>query len=156
MKPILLIAAGNSLAGDDGVGPAIARELEKSAPPEIFRIAEVHTDILALGRLWRNETRVWIVDALARGDTPGTIHHLHHEELLKISQGQRHAHALSLPENLRWLLFARPEMSKIRFRAWGIEPFLVGKGDSLSPPVAAAVPRVLNEILRVASVGSLP
>jgi len=151
LKPILLLAAGNSLAGDDGVGPAIAERVREEAPPGVFRIAEVHTDILALGRLWRRESRVWIVDALARGETPGTIHRLGHEELLNIFQGHRHAHALSLPENLRWLLLFRPEMSRIRFRAWGIEPLLVGRGETLSTPVSAAVVAVSKEILDAAT-----
>lgn len=147
MIPTLIIAAGNPLAGDDGLGPAVADMLRRVPLPESIRIEDVHTDILALGRLWKNERRVWILDAMARGSEPGTIYRLGHEELLKLKQGHRHAHALSLTENLRWLLIGRPEMRQIRFRAWGVEAEIVGKGDRLNPKVAAAVPLLADEIL---------
>jgi len=148
MLPTLIIAAGNPLAGDDGLGPAVAQELRRAHLPSHIRIEDVHTDILALGRLWTGEPRVWILDAMARGSEPGTIYRLGHEELLTLKQRHRHAHALSLTENLRWLLIGQPKMRRIRFRAWGVEPEVVGKGDRLNPRVAKVVPRLSSEILQ--------
>ena len=134
---------------DDGAGPAVISWIlrqERTGMEKRLRMETVHTDILAIGRLWKGEEHVWIVDAMARGGKAGEIYRLENHELLDIRQAQRHAHALSLPENLRWLLIARPEMKKIRFRAWGIEPASVEPGESLSPSVAAAVRRVVREV----------
>ena len=150
VKTVLLIGAGNDLAGDDGAGPAVISWIlrqERTGMEKRLRMETVHTDILAIGRLWKGEEHVWIVDAMARGGKAGEIYRLENHELLDIRQAQRHAHALSLPENLRWLLIARPEMKKIRFRAWGIEADSVGRGQELTPAVAASVPVVGKEIL---------
>lgn len=151
MNQILVIAAGNELAGDDGAGPIAARLLQQKASPGLFRIEEVHTNILALGRLWRGESAVWIIDAMLRGGRPGDLYDLDHKELLRIPQGHRHAHSLSLPENLRWLLIGKPEMRSVRFRAWGIEAETVGRGETLSSPVARAVPVLARKILQEAT-----
>jgi Ni,Fe-hydrogenase maturation factor len=61
---------------------------------------------------------------------------------------QRHgtAHQLSLPESLRWIAHACPEMAAVRYRLWGIEPVRLTLAEGLSPEVAAAVETVCEEI----------
>ncbi len=147
---VLVASVGNPHAGDDGAGPAVASRLRDRGLPEGFRVEELHTDVLALAAAWRGEPEVWIVDAFTRGAAPGTVHRLGHEELLALPQRHAHVHALSLPENLRWLLLARPELAAVRFFLWGIEPAVLTAGERLSPPVAAAVEAVAREILDLA------
>ena len=61
---------------------------------------------------------------------------------------QRHgtAHQLSLPESLRWIAHSYREMSRVRYRLWGIEPSSLALGEGLSPAVAGAVETVPGEI----------
>jgi len=110
------------------------------------RAEEGHSDSLRLPSVWRGEPRVWLVDALVRGAPPGTVHRLSHEELMAVSQRHGTAHQLSLPESLRWIAHAYPEMATVRYRLWGIEPLRLALAEGLSPEVAAAVEAVCEEI----------
>jgi hydrogenase maturation protease len=88
------------------------------------------------------------VDALVRGAAPGTVHRLSHDELLAVPQRHGTAHQLSLPESLRWIAHAYPEMAGVRYRMWGIEPARLSLEEGLSPAVEAAVEAVCEEIRR--------
>jgi hydrogenase maturation protease len=111
-----------------------------------LRAEEGDADTLRLPSLWRGEGQVWLVDALVRGAPPGTVHRLLHEELLAVPQRHGTAHQLSLPESLRWIALAYPEMAAVRYRLWGIEPSRLALEEGLSPEVAAAVEVVCEEI----------
>jgi hypothetical protein len=55
-------------------------------------------------------------------------------------------HRLSLAECLRWIAHTYPEMARVRYRFWGIEPATLDVGPELSAPVSAAVLAVAAEI----------
>jgi len=110
------------------------------------RAEEGHSDSLRLPSLWRGEVQVWLVDALVRGTPPGTVHRLSHEEVMAVPQRHGTAHQLSLPESLRWIAHACPEMATVRYRLWGIEPLRLALAEGLSPEVADAVEAVCEEI----------
>jgi hydrogenase maturation protease len=141
---ILVVGFGNDLVADDGAGLAVARRL--SSEPIGLRAEEGHSDSLRLPALWRGERDVWLVDALVRGAPAGTVHHLSHEEVLASPQRHGTAHQLSLPESLRWIGLAHPEMAGVRYRLWGIEPARLALEEGLSPEVEAAVETVCAEI----------
>jgi len=146
--PTLVVGFGNTLAGDDGVGPAVVRRLAALGAPGLVRMVEAGTDALDLAGLWRGEARVWMVDALLRGSAPGTIHRLEHEEVLAVPQRHATVHHLSLPECLRWLALAEPAMAAVRYRLYGVEPGRLGLGEGLSPAVARAADRLAEALLR--------
>ncbi len=134
--------------GDDGVAHGVADRLERSsAVLDGVRIARGDTDGLRLPSLWRGEGDVWMVDAVRSGQAPGSVHRLEHEALLAVAQPHRHAHALSLPECLRWIALAVPEMAAVRYRFWGIEAASVAPGQGLSPVLAGVAARVAGEIV---------
>lgn len=138
--------------GDDGVGYAVADLLEPALPPETgVRVVRGDTDALRLVSWWRGEAEVWLVDAVRSGAPPGTVHRLTHQELLAVPQGHRDAHRLSLPECLRWLALATPELAGVRYRFWGIEVERIGPAVGLSPAVAAAAAQVAAEVVAEAS-----
>jgi hydrogenase maturation protease len=129
--------------GDDGCGLAVVRRLRDLGGP---RAEEGHSDSLRLPSLWAGEDEIWLVDALVRSAPPGTVHRLSHEELLAIPQRHGTAHRLSLPESLRWIGHTYPEMARVRYRLWGIEPRSFALDEGISPAVAAAVEAVAEEI----------
>jgi hydrogenase maturation protease len=151
MTGILVVGLGNPLMADDGAGVAVAERLRTGALPAGARAEAGDTDSLRLLSLWRGEAEVWLVDAIRRGTPPGTIHRLSHEEVLSIPERHADAHTLSLPENLRLIVAARPDMAGVRYRLWGIEPESVGLSPGLTPRVARAVEAVAEEI--VAEIG---
>ena len=151
MGPVLVVGFGNPLVADDGAGPAVIERLVAAGLPPGLRAEECGQDSLRLPALWRGEREVWLVDALIRGAPPGTLHSVTHEELLDIPQRHGTAHQLSLPESLRWLALAWPEMGAVRYRLWGIEPERLDLVPGLSPAVARAVERVAEELRAAAS-----
>ena len=147
---VLVLGLGNPLMADDGFGSAVAEALRRAGLPRGAAVVET-TDVLQLGRLWRGEAEVWLVDAVATGDhPPGTIHRIAHDELLELAPSTGSAHHIDLVDALRWLLHGSPVLGGVRFRLWGAEPERVGGWFGLSPRVAAAVPVVAQEILRTA------
>jgi hydrogenase maturation protease len=147
-RRILIVGFGNALMGDDGAGPAVVEILRARPLPPGARVEDGGSDATLLAALWRGEPEVWLVDAVIAGAPPGTVHRREHEDVLAVEQRHATAHALSLPESLRWLALACPEMSGVRYRLWGIEAAAVRPGQSISSEVHQAVVRVVEEIRR--------
>jgi hydrogenase maturation protease len=142
---VLVVGFGNTLAADDGCGPAVVASL-RDRPPAGLRLEDGHTDALRLAALWDGEVAIWLVDALLRGAAPGTVHRLGHRAVTGIPQRHATVHQLSLPECLRWLALTYPTMARVRYRLWGIEPERLSLGLALSPAVARSVLLVAQEI----------
>ena len=142
----LVVGLGNALMADDGVGLEVARRLAACPRGIGARVEVAGADSLVLPSLWRGEDRVWLVDALERGGEPGTLHILEHDELLCLPQVHRGAHHLSLPECLRWVGVAHPEMAEVRYTLWGVEPGVIEPSEGLSPEVEAAAAEVVELI----------
>jgi len=109
-------------------------------------VADGGTDSSSLPSIWRGELEVWLVDAVRLGASPGTVHRLGHDAILAFPERASYAHRLSLPESLRCLAHAWPEMALIRYRLWGIEPTRLDPGGGLSDEVARAVGVVAAQI----------
>ncbi len=132
--------------GDDGAGLAVANILDKVDLPDGLRVEQLETDSLNLPNIWNGESQVWMVDAYFNEDAPGTINELSHDEIMTVPQKHESAHYLSLPESLRLLALANPEMGDVQFRLWGIEPESVKSEIKLSKPVAEAAEIVAGMI----------
>ena len=150
MIPTLVVGFGNPLMGDDGVGAAVVAELEQIGAPRGLRLSTL-ADVLHLSSVWRDEARVWMVDAVICGAAPGAVHRRGHAQVL--GNPQRHAtvHHLSLAEGLRWIVHSCPALACGRFRLWGVEPESVEAVEALSPVVARATRTVASEIADVFS-----
>ena len=145
---ILVVGFGNTLMADDGAGPEVVRRLTAERIPPGVRVEDGGADSLRLPGVWRGEAEVWLVDAVAGGGEPGSIIRLGHDEVLAVPQRHATAHALSLPEGLRWITLSFPEMAAVRYRFWGIVVRHLSLASGLSEEVGAAVDRVVSEILR--------
>jgi hydrogenase maturation protease len=143
---LLIVGFGNTLAGDDGAGPAVVARLLELGLPRNARAVDGGGDSLRLLGLWQHEDEVWLVDAVAGGAPPGTIRRLGHEAVMSVPQRHATVHRLSLPESLRWIALAYPEMAAVRYRFWGIEAAGLELAAGLSPAVLAAVDKVVAEI----------
>jgi hypothetical protein len=65
---------------------------------------------------------------------------------MSLSSASSSCHHLSLPECLRWIAHAFPQMGAVCYRMWGIEAASVTPGAGLSAPVAGAVAQVAVEV----------
>lgn len=141
----LIIALGNPLCGDDGVGAAVAKALAPHLPPDRARLIRHEGEGLGLLSLWEEAEAVILIDAavgLALGEVR-RINALHHPLAEETGVTSTHAFGVQQALDMGRALDMLPG-SLIVFAVGGaaFEP-----GDPLSPAVAAAVPRVVEAVL---------
>jgi hydrogenase maturation protease len=90
----VVLGIGHPLVGDDGIGPAVARELAAAGLE-----ARVASDASALLPLLAQGRRVVIVDAVVGGGAPGTVLHLT-PTALAASRAQLSSHGLGVADAL--------------------------------------------------------
>jgi len=138
-QPRILIAGlGNFLLRDDGVGVHAVRALAQSRPRGVI-CADVGTAVLDALHLLEWAEKILALDAMEAGGPPGTVYACGVSDVegagIKAS-----LHELSLLGALRFLKGkAQPEIVIL-----GVEPQTIDFGLDLSPPVAAALPRLLE------------
>jgi hydrogenase maturation protease len=139
---MIVIGIGNEFRHDDAVGLIAARRLREHGLP-----AEEHEgDPATLMDRWRSADSVILIDAVASGASPGTIHRLDvsvsplNRQLFKSS-----THALGLADaiELARTLGTLPP----RVYVFGVEARDLSAGIGLSPEVESALPALLEEVL---------
>lgn len=147
MKTHTLIAGvGNVFLGDDAFGVEVIDALPRASLPQgvvavDFGIRGVH---LAF-ELLKPYERLLIVDAVARGEAPGTIFLLAPEPGREA--GAADGHSMSLPHVFSSLLSMGGRLP--RTLVLGCEPERLEEGIGLSPSVRAAVPVAVARILEI-------
>ena len=74
--PVLVLGIGNVLMGDEGLGPAVVRELESHGLPQGVTCLDGGTGSFTLLGPMQESSRVVLIDACADGRDPGTISRL--------------------------------------------------------------------------------
>ena len=143
----VVVGLGNEIAGDDGVGIAAARELERvlAGRADIDVIALPWAGFALLDVL-RGRTRAAIIDCLATGDhPPGTVVPITESDLagsvrLNSFHDISYPTVMSLGREMGWDM---PDSIAI----WGIEADFVGVFvEGMSPLMAPAIERVVAEV----------
>ncbi|WP_340681407.1 hydrogenase maturation protease [Amycolatopsis coloradensis] len=134
----VVIGVGNEFRRDDGVGPAVAREVARRGVP-----AEISDgDTVRLMETWEDASLVILVDAVRC--SPG-VDGRWHRTTLPVHGPVASSHGFGIPEAV--------ELAEALGRLPGdlvifaVEVTDVGFGLGLSPAVAAAVPDVVNAVL---------
>ncbi len=143
--PFLVLGLGNTLLGDDGVGPALIDRLsqEDNRWSDRLEFLDGGTQGLALlGHLSGREA-VIIVDALAMGRPPGTTRILNVSEVFQI--GVRRA-GTSHEGNVGELLAVAELLDELPDQVFvvGIEPQNMATGYGLSMSARNALPAAAN------------
>lgn len=142
----LVIGIGNLLMSDDGVGVrAIQQLLQQELPPGIAALVVGTGAIKYLDEISRAETLV-AVDAVRGNGPPGTIYRITDlTQLAKIRQKEIDCHTCDLSTIITWAraLSGIPTVVIL----YGLEPFNIAPGCTLSPPVQEALPRLLSLLL---------
>ncbi len=144
----LLLALGNDILGDDGVGFAAARELSARFAPQVDVVCSSEAG-LALLELLEGYDRALLLDAVMTGNGPvGTVHEFAPSDFRKVIAPS--PHYAGLPEVLA--LAQRLEVpvpQELRVLALEVEdPYQIREG--LTPGVARALPHFVaraSEIL---------
>lgn len=143
--PVLVLAVGNVLLGDDGVGQEVLAQLDRLADRWGDRVEFLDggTQGMALLGFLVGRRAVVFLDAVALGAAPGTLHRLRNQEVLTATPGARMtAHEASAGDLLRAAALVGqlpPEVVVI-----GVEPASLETGVGLSPAVRESVPAAVR------------
>ncbi len=148
MKPRILIAGiGNIFFSDDAFGPEVLRRLLAGEP-----IAEAHVEDYGIRglhlayELMNGYDAAVLVDAVPRGDVPGTLYVIEPEA--PTETGPPDAHRMDLSNVFAFLRMLGGEAPPITIV--GCEPATIEEGMGLSPAVANAVEAAVSLVRRVA------
>lgn len=143
-SPPLIIGLGNLFRRDDGAGRIAARKIRANTPHP-GRVLEQTGEGAALMDAWKGERSVILIDAVASGAAPGTLHRVDaQKQAVPAEFFHPSTHTFSLAEAVA--LSRALGQLPAALVVYGIEgkDFSVGQG--LSPEVAAAVGRLTEHI----------
>lgn len=152
-KIIKVIAVGNDLYGDDGVGNAVLQVLEKMPDMKGIELIDGATDALGLIDHFKGVDHVIIVDAAQMGEIPGTVKVFNKEEVkLKIKMDHLSVHGISLAEtfDIAQAVDSLPEKITII----GIEPKNIGISQKLSEVVTQSIPEIVSNIINLTQINN--
>ncbi|NOZ04419.1 MAG: hydrogenase maturation protease [FCB group bacterium] len=143
--PIKIIAIGNVLYGDDGIGYSILQDLRKRPSFSGIPLINCGVDALSLIDHFSDTEQVIIIDAVKMGMQPGTIKVFETSDVeftvlskLFSLHGINLANVLELAE----LIGAIPDKITIV----GVEPEQLQAGKGLSPAVADARTEIIDNL----------
>ena len=146
MAKVMIIGLGNLLMGDEGAGVHLIKELENTQlPPEVELLDGGVNSFAALAQA-HGAQRIIIVDAMLGGGQPGDIYRLEDKDLDSQLTGVAwSAHDFSLAHSLAAYqkIAALPPIT-----IYGVEPAVIALSMELSPPVQAAVGKIVSLINR--------
>ncbi|MER5916171.1 hydrogenase maturation protease [Streptomyces sp. NPDC001982] len=148
---VLVAGIGNVFLGDDGFGVAVARALAGHRLPTHVEVADIGVRGVHLAyQLLDGYDTLILVDATARGQAPGTLYVIEHEDL-GVS-GPLDGHRMT-PDAVLALLgtlcAGTGGQPPRRTLIVGCEPATVEEGMELSAPVSDAVPRAVQLIVEL-------
>jgi hydrogenase maturation protease len=136
----VVIGVGNEYRGDDGAGLAVATRLRGRLPDDV-EIVACEQEPTRLVDAWRGAEAAVVVDAVASGAEPGTLHRFDaaREPLpARAFRSSTHAFGIGDAIELSRALGSLPPHLVV----YGIEGAAFTAGVGLSDAVAAAVDRV--------------
>jgi hydrogenase maturation protease len=138
-----VIGVGNTYRRDDGVGPAVAERLRGRRDLEVATCEQEPSRLLDA---WAGADLALVVDAVASGADPGTVHRFDASERpvpSGVFRGSTHAFGVGEAIELARALGRLPG----RVLVYGVEGAEFAAGDGLSPAVAAAVEPLVAELV---------
>jgi hydrogenase maturation protease len=143
---IAVYGIGNILLGDDGIGPAVVRELQSIALPAGITVEDLGTPSLDLPSFLMGFDSVIFVDAVAADAPPGSIRLYTRDEITAVQPGIRISpHEPSINDALIVLDFAGTAPRDVVLV--GIVPETLEGGLRLSPTLEAAIPHAVSAVL---------
>ncbi|MBN9391414.1 MAG: hydrogenase maturation protease [Chloroflexi bacterium] len=151
-EAVLVIGAGQPWRGDDGVGPALVRELRLyfSEHPDLAqlrpRLEEANDGLVDFLESSSGYSKVILVDAVVTGSPPGTLHRWEvAQKPLPASLRACSTHGFDLGGAIE--LYRALNMLPRSLVIYGIEAGQFETGSDLSPAVKAAIPACQARLL---------
>lgn len=142
--PNLLIGVGQVLCRDDGIGVYVARAVAAAPHPPEWEVRDAGVLGLDAADLLEGRACVVIVDAIDAQAPPGAVLRMAPQGLapgVRSGMSVHDFHLLDALEQTR-LLGRAPQ----RVLVWGVQVADVSAGVGLSPPLASALPRIVERV----------
>jgi hydrogenase maturation protease len=140
----VVIGIGNPYRNDDGVGPAVAAQIEEQHLPGV-RVVISEGEPAGLLEAWAGADLAVVVDAIHRlPASPGRIHRLTADQL-ESGGTAASSHGFGVPDALR--LGRALEQLPCRVVIFAVEAADTGAGTERSEMVSAALPKVVAAVL---------
>jgi len=141
----VVVGVGNPYRGDDGAGLAVAERLRGRLPDGV-ELAECADEPTRLLDAWDGADAALVVDAVASGGEPGTVHRFDASAEpipARVFRSSTHAFGIAEAIELSRALGTLPP----RIVVYGIEGAAFTAGEGLTVPVEAAVGRAAEAVL---------
>jgi len=143
-----VIGIGNTLRGDDGIGPDIIQRLKNKTLPVPLTLADVGSDAFSLLEYLIGKEPLLIIDCAKMGKEPGTV--------CKFTLNEGTIHTLDEAVSLHGMSFG--EMYRLaqslgpvcECTLIGVEPEQIEFGESLSAVVKKQIPVIMNLVIEEA------
>lgn len=143
----LIVCIGNDLVADDGVGQAVYKELGQRTLPAAVRLRLLGLGGMALLSEIDGEYLLVVVDAVAFGVAPGTVHVLNWQDLPK-SGSHVSCHGIGVREAIEVAHRLYPEKAPASVWLVGVEGQCFDQlGQGLTPSVAANIGAAADAVL---------
>jgi len=143
-----VIGIGNSLRGDDGVGPAVVARLARGSLPDGVELIDGGEAGLGLVGLMEDAARVVLIDAAEMGADPGTFRVFGLDEALVKGEMSgcciHNARAGAAIQMAKALGCLPPDVTVV-----GVQPKQMGWGMAFSPEVSRSLHRVVEAVLEI-------
>ena len=145
IKIVVIMGVGQSLRGDDAVGPRVIELLESKKMSDVILINAETVPENYVGKIAQyNPSHVLIVDAANFHGSPGETKLISKEEI----GGQRiSTHKLPLNISIHFI----EDSTNASIIVLGIQPMSIGLGDPMTEPLEAAAVSVSNTLYQILS-----
>lgn len=144
-KKVLILGVGNLILKDEGVGVHVVKKMENRKLPPGVEVIDGGTATMDLLSIIYESEQIIVIDALSSGGEPGTIYRCLPEDLIKADERPLSLHQVEL---LDVLLMARQLGGHASVVIIGVEPKEISCGMELTSKVKAAVPKVIQAVLK--------
>ena len=144
-----IIAVGNSLYGDDGIGSAVLDTIRDGGLFPVAELLDMKTDALAMIDHFDPDSLHIVIDAVKMGKTPGTVVKFAPDDVEMVMQwDQLSLHGFGLAETFAMAkqIGKLPQQTVII----GVEPQQIDINNGLSPSVQKGIAKVISIIAEVA------
>lgn len=146
-RQTLVVGVGNSLMGDEGIGPHAVRNLSLLPMPENVEVIDCGCDVLNVICHIDNPKKIIVIDAVRAGGEPGRIYRFHFDELEQAATSTGSAHQLQVVDALRLLRRICPCLSRCEITVIGIEPKVLELSTDLSEEVRESIADLTQSVL---------
>jgi hydrogenase maturation protease len=144
----IVIGVGNCFRGDDAAGREVARRVRERVPGEL-EVVVCELEPTRLIDAWDGADEAFVVDAVASGAEPGTVHRFDATaEALPSREFRSSTHALGIGETIE--LSRAIGKLPARIIVFGIEGETFGSGTGLSGAAEEGVERAVEQVLEEA------